>query len=119
MSNFETHIKKYGLFKKDAKNKTISHMTRIDSYFNAAFQLIEAYSAKYDLHINKHQLVRTKLLEFNIFKEDIEIIWRQFQLLENQIRPGQQYGGKINGEQLKRAKKAFDQIEKASENILK
>lgn len=119
MSSFEIHLKKCKLFKKDAENKTISHMTRIDSYFNAAYQLIETCIAKHDLHINKHQLVRTKLLESNIFKENTEIVWRQFQLLENQIRPGQQYGGKINGEQLKRAKKAFDQIEQICEKILK
>ena len=119
MTSFEIHIKKYRLFKKDAENETVSHPTRITSYFEAAFHLIEAVVAKHDEHINKHQKVRSFLEQKkDIFKEDTELVWRKFQLLENQIRPGQAYGGKINGEELKRAKKAFEEIRKICNRVL-
>lgn len=119
MSNFERHMEKYGLFKKDAENDAVSHPTRIEAYFAAAFQLIEACMAKHSLHINKHQMVRAILTqEKDVFKNDTETIWRKFQLLENQIRPGQEYGGKINGEELERAKEAFEEIRKICEKIL-
>jgi len=120
MSGFELHIEKYNLFKKDAENETVSHPSRIDAYFAAAYQLIEACMSKYGLHINKHKMVRAMLTqEERVFKSDTETVWRKFQLLENQIRPGQAYGGKINGEELKRAKRVFEEIEKICEKALK
>ncbi len=57
--------------------------------------------------------------ENGIFKEDTEIIWRDFQTIENQIRPGQEYGGKINGEELKRAKELFEEIRNICNKVLK
>lgn len=120
MSSFEVHIEKYNLFKKDAENETVSHPSRIEAYFAAAYQLIEACMAKYGLHINKHQMVRTILSqEERVFNSDTETVWRRFQLLENQIRPGQSYGGKINGEELKRAEQVFEEIKKICEKALK
>ena len=119
MAYFEKHIEKYELFKKDAENETVSEPTRINAYFEAAFHLIEAVCAKYDVHINKHQNVRSILEQKKeIFKEDTELVWRKFQLLENQIRPGQLYGGKINGEELKRAKETFAAIKKLGDKII-
>jgi hypothetical protein len=120
MSSFEIHKEKYKLFKKDAENETVSHPSRIEAYFAAAFQLIESCMAKYDLHINKHQMVRAVLTqEEKAFQSDTDAVWRKFQLLENQIRPGQAYGGKINGEELKRAKQTFEEIEKICEKLIK
>lgn len=113
MSDFDTHIKKFEMFKKDAENKTVSHPSRIEAYFCATYQLIEACIAKKNFHINKHQLLRSFLTEqHSTFGDDTEIIWRTFQIIENQIRPGQEYGGKINGKELKRAKENFEIIEK-------
>ena len=104
MSSFEIHKKKHELFKKDAENKGNSHMTRIEAYFEACFHLIDGCAALSDIHINKHQNVR-KIIEENedIFGKNTELIWAKFQELENKIRPGQVYGGRINGEQLKKA----------------
>ena len=104
MSSFEVHKKKHELFKKDAENKDNSHMTRIDAYFESCFHLIDACAALFDIHINKHQNVR-KVAEENeeIFGENTQTVWNKFQELENKIRPGQAYGGRINGEQLKKA----------------
>ncbi len=114
MSSFEIHKKKHELFKKDAENKDNSHMTRIDAYFEACFHLIDACAALFDIHINKHQNVR-KITEENeeIFGKDTQLIWNKFQELENKIRPGQAYGGRINGEQLKKA----EEISKTIFNI--
>ena len=118
MAYFEKHIEKYELFKRDAENETVSDPTRINAYFEAAFHLIEAVCAKHDVHINKHQNVRSFLEQKKeIFKEETELVWRKFQLLENQIRPGQLYGGKINGEELKRAKETFAAIKKVCDKV--
>ena len=57
-------------------------------------------------------------MENNIFKEDTETVWRAFQTIENQIRPGQEYGGKINGEELRRAKSLFEEIRKICNKAL-
>jgi len=111
MSSFEIHKKKYGLFRKDAENKDNSHMTRIEAYFEACFHLIDACAALFDVHINKHQNVR-KIVEENeeIFGEKTTLVWNKFQELENKIRPGQAYGGRINGEQLKKSAEIFKVI---------
>src|SRR3989338_1616400 len=119
MADFTKHLEKYNLFKKDAENETVSFPTRINAYFEAAFHLIEAVCAKYDEHINKHNSLRSFLEQKKaIFKEDSEVVWRRFQLLENQIRPGQTYGGKINGQELKRAKETFEEIRKLCNKVL-
>lgn len=119
MSSYEVHIKKYKLFKRDAMNEENSKPTRIEATFEACFHLIEACAAKNRIHINKHQLVRN-ILEENprIFEKDTENVWKSFQEIENQIRPGQIYGGKIDGEQLKRTKKLADKIENICKKIL-
>ncbi|MEW5896271.1 MAG: hypothetical protein AB1668_01135 [Nanoarchaeota archaeon] len=120
MSSLDIHIKKYQLFRKDAFNERNSPMTRIESLFEASFHLIEACCALHRLHINKHQLVR-KLLEENValFQENSPEVWRKFQDLENQIRPGQLYGGKINGERLKESQAIFSFIEALCVPILR
>jgi len=120
MSSLETHLKKYKLFLKDAENKENSEPTRIESYFEAVFHLIEAVAAKHRIHINKHQLVRS-VLENNkeIFEGNTENIWRAFQEIENQIRPEQAYGGAINGEALKKTKELVSVIINICRNITK
>jgi uncharacterized protein (UPF0332 family) len=119
MTSFEKHIKKYKLFKKDAENETVSHMSRIEACFFASFHLIEAVMANHNMHINKHTMLRSVLAKDEIFKEDTETVWKSFQTIENQIRPGQEYGGKINGEELKRAKELFKRIEEVCDKFLK
>jgi hypothetical protein len=119
MSSFEIHIKKYHMFLKDAINEQNSEPTRIEAFFEATFHLIEAVTAKYRIHINKHKLVRN-VLELNkeIFGEDTEKVWRAFQEIENQIRPGQAYGGAINGEALERTKELTGVVKNICEKHL-
>ena len=120
MSSFEIHNKKYRMFLKDAKNEKNSQPTRIEAYFEACFHLIEAVAAKKRLHINKHQLVR-KILEENedVFGGKTEDVWRSFQEIENQIRPGQIYGGAINGEALDNTKRLASVTEVICNTILR
>jgi len=112
MSDFNTHIEKYRMFKKDADNEQNSIPIRIEAYFYAGFHLIEAQVAKKGFHIEKHQQVRT-ILEKNsqIFETQTESLWRAFHEIENQIRPGQIYGGAVNGNKLKRTIELFKKIE--------
>lgn len=54
-----------------------------------------------------------------IFGKETENVWRAFQEIENQIRPGQTYGGSINGEALERTKELFEEIRRICEKELK
>jgi hypothetical protein len=119
MSSFEIHIRKYRMFLRDATNEQNSEPTRIEAFFEAAFHLIEAVAAKNRIHINKHKLVRDALeLNKEIFGDDSERIWRAFQEIENQIRPGQAYGGAINGEALERTRELVEIITSLCEKRL-
>jgi uncharacterized protein (UPF0332 family) len=112
MSDLEIHLEKYRMFKTDACNESNSFPIRIEAYFYAAFHLIEAMVANVGIHIEKHQRVRS-MLEKNhqIFKDYTEQVWRAFHEIENQIRPGQIYGGAINGKKLLRTIELFQVIE--------
>lgn len=112
MATFDIHKEKYTMFKRDAEDKENSIPTRIEAYFNASFHLIESRTSNFGIHIDKHQNVRT-MLEKNhqIFRDDTERVWRAFQEIENQIRPGQIYGGAINGKKLNRTIELFRIIE--------
>jgi hypothetical protein len=112
MANFDIHKEKYTMFKRDAEDEENSIPTRIEAYFNASFHLIESRASNFGIHIDKHQNLRT-ILEKNhqIFREDTERLWRAFQEIENQIRPGQIYGSAINGKKLNRTIELFRIIE--------
>jgi superoxide dismutase len=112
MSSFEVHKKKYKMFLNDAINEQNSEPTRIEAFFEAMFHLIEMVAAKRRIHINKHKLVRNVLeQDKNIFGDVTEKIWRAFQEIENQIRPGQAYGGAIDGEALERTMELVSTIQ--------
>jgi len=113
-------MKKYRMFLKDAENPEVSIPLRIEAYFQAAFHLIEAVAALHNVHINKHKLVRRVLEQHpEIFGEDSEEVWRAFQTIENQIRPGQVYGGRIDGEALRKTEELFRRIRRIAEKRLK
>jgi uncharacterized protein YydD (DUF2326 family) len=119
MTSQDVHLQKYKLFKRDAENEENFIPTRIEATFEACFHLIEACMAKDGLHINKHNQVRSMITEHgDVFRENSETVWRAFQELENQIRPGQAYGGRINGPQLKRAQDVMERIENVCNIIL-
>jgi hypothetical protein len=120
MTSLEIHREKYELFRKDSRNEDNSIPTRIEATFEACFHIIEACMAKNGLHIQRHQKVRPMIIDNeNVFEEDSESVWRAFQELENQIRPGQVYGGRINGPQLERAQHLMNSIEKICNTVLR
>jgi hypothetical protein len=112
MARYEVHMEKYEMFNRDAENEATSYPSRIEAYFSSAFHLIEACAARRNVHIHKHQRVRA-ILEENpgVFGGKTDAVWRSFQKIENQIRPGQIYGGKIDGKALERTRKLFEEIE--------
>jgi len=119
MASQSVHVEKYRLFKRDAQNEENSIPTRIEAIFEACFHLIEACMAKERLHINKHSRVRSMVTEHeNVFGEGSDKVWRAFQELENQIRPGQAYGGRIDGPQLERAQDIMKEIEDVCNTVL-
>lgn len=75
--------------------------------------------AKNGIHINKHQKVRRKLEKNQeVFAEETEKVWRSFQKIENQIRPGQTYGGKIDGKELEKARNLYSKIKNVCLEVL-
>jgi len=119
MASQSVHLEKYRLFKRDAQNEENSIPTRIETIFEACFHLIEACMAKERLHINKHSRVRSMVAEHeNVFGEGSDKVWRAFQELENQIRPGQAYGGRIDGPQLERAQDILKEIDDVCNTVL-
>lgn len=119
MSVFEKHYSKYNMFKTDGENEDLSVPMRIEAYFYASFHLIEAVAANHGLHIEKHQKVRAAV-EGNpeVFGEEGEGIWRAFLEIERHIRPGQVYGGVVDGEKLERTSKLFRTVEDICGNLL-
>nr|MDO8089224.1 hypothetical protein [Candidatus Sigynarchaeota archaeon] len=120
MTDRERHLEKYRMFKRDAENPSVSPPTRVEAYFSAAFHLIEACVAGKGLHVDKHQRVRAVLeAHADVFGGNTDRVWRAFQRIENQIRPGQLYEGKINGEAVEDTEKNFREIEEICLKLLR
>lgn len=118
MAQEDIHRTKCRGFKAAAENEDNFIPVRIGSYFEAAFHLIESVAARYGVHIDVHTRVRSALETNNdLFRDMTDAVWREFQELEKRIRPGQIYGGKINGENLRRAKEIFTKIENICEEL--
>ena len=93
MGSKENHLKLYEKFKNDAENINNFEGTRVESYFLSAYHLIESCAAKERVHINKHQHLRSMLTKNDfIFKNNTDEEWRNFQKIENQLRPKFAYG---------------------------
>jgi hypothetical protein len=108
------------MFKRDAESEQNSVPTRIEATFEACFHLIEFCMAKKGLHINRHSDVRSMITaNGDVFGDNSETVWRAFQELENQIRPGQAYGGRIDGPQLKRAQDIMKRIEDVCNTVFR
>ena len=113
MGTLENHLDLYRNFKKDAVNKDNFEGTRVETYFLSAFHLIESCAAKERVHINKHQRVR-QVLEENkfILEDEAEIVWRNFQRIENQLRPKFAYGFSWTNKDMSEVEKHYRVIEK-------
>ena len=119
MSTFEKHRELYDNFKKDAEKPDLYAGTMVEVYFLAAYHLIEACAAKERVHINKHQLVRRMLEKHNyIFQDETGNIWRNFQTIENKIRPKFVYGASWRPIDIDEVKECFNTIENICLEVL-
>jgi len=123
MGSKENHFKLYEKFKNDAENINNFEGTHVEAYFLSAYHLIESCAAQERVHINKHQHLRSMLTknEF-IFRNNTDDIWRNFQKIENQLRPKFAYGfswTEIDMENVKTCYKTIEKIclEKLGEDI--
>ena len=100
-------------FKNDAENINNFEGTRVEAYFLSAYHLIESCAAQERVHINKHQHLRSILIknEF-IFKNKTDEIWKNFQKIENQLRPKFTYGFSWTEIDMKNVKTCYKTIEK-------
>jgi hypothetical protein len=119
MSDLKTHKKLYRKFKNDSK-KNLYEGTVVETLFLSAFHLIEACAAKNRVHVNKHQKVR-RILEENdfIFSTKTEDVWRNFQKIENQLRPKFTYTDSWEELDLVAVEEAYKIIEKICLGVLK
>lgn len=113
MGSKDNHLKLYKKFKNDAENIENFEGTRVEAYFLSAYHLIESCAAQERVHINKHQYLRSVLTknEF-IFKDDTDEIWRNFQKIENQLRPKFAYGFSWNKNDMENVKSCYKAVEK-------
>ena len=113
MGSKDNHLKLYQEFKRDAENKNNFQGTRVEAYFLSAYHLIESCASEERVHINKHQHVRSILTKNTfIFKENTEIVWTNFQKIENQLRPKFTYGFTWTEEDTMAVKTCYKTIEK-------
>ena len=101
MTSNSRHLAIYHDFKKGAELEQNPPQLRVEAIFLAVFHLIDACAALYNVHINKHQMVR-HALEKNpiIFKDKTQEVWLTFQDLESRLRPKFVYGGNWKHEDL-------------------
>jgi len=119
MGSYNEHYTLYKNFKKDAENQDNYEGTRVEAYFLSAYHLIECCTAKNRIHINKHQKVRAVLTDNPfIFMEDTEKVWRDFQRIENQLRPKFAYALKWTPFDMKKVEENFKDIEDVCLKVL-
>ena len=112
MGSLDDHFILYKYFKKDAEKKDNYEGTRVEAYFLSAYHLIECCAAKVRIYINKHQRVRAVLTDNpSVFKEDTETVWRNFQRIENQLRPKFAYALRWTPADMNVVKQNFKEIE--------
>jgi hypothetical protein len=112
MAQGDAHRKRYERFRRDAFREENSEEIRVEAFFLAAFQLIDACAARHSVHINKHQNVRGEL-EANerVFGSKTTEVWKAFQELEVRIRPKFVYGSRWSAKDFERAVRLFEAIE--------
>jgi len=120
MGTFINHKKSYLNFKKDAEKEENSKESRAELYFLSLFHLIEACASIFDIHINKHQILRS-ILEKNskIFRDKTKEIWTSFQMIETRLRPKFSYGFSWIDEDFDELKDLYSKIESICLKVIK
>jgi len=120
MAAKEAHLAQHRLFRGDGFRESNSLPTRVEALFLAAYQLIEACAASENVHIGKHQHVRSELTENDrIFGVRTEAVWRGFQELETRVRPKFIYGTRWTDRDFETALDLFDALERVCLEVLR
>ena len=119
MTSRAQHLAQFQDFKKGSDLAANPPQLRVEAIFLATFHLIEACAAAHNVHINKHQRVRSEL-ERNpvIFGDRTEEVWIDFQDLESRLRPKFVYGKSWRPEDLKAVFEKAARIEHVCKEVL-
>ena len=113
MAQRAVHLAQYETFRRDSLREGLSPNLKVEALFLAAYHRIDATSARFGIHLGKHQNVR-KELERNeaVFGTETRKVWTAFQDLETRVRPKFVYGQAWSEKDLERAQDLFDRIER-------
>ena len=101
MSRLETHLDKARKFREGAERAT-SPEVQVESWFLAAYHLIEACAAKHRVHIQKHQRVPEELRRtLEIFGDKTAEVSEAYQYLDGEARAKFVYGASGTSQALK------------------
>jgi hypothetical protein len=119
MTSRSRHLGQYRDFKKGAELDANPPQVRVEALFLAVFHLIDACAALRNVHINKHQRVRSEL-EQNpaIFGERTKEVWLTFQDLETRLRPKFVYGKSWTEEDFDSVFEKASGLERVCEEVL-
>ncbi len=118
MSSLDAHLRKAQAFR-NAASKIDEPALLIETWFLSAYHLIEACAAKQRIHIQKHQRVPDEL-ERNpsILGLRSSVVAEAFRYLDNDARAKFVYGDSGTGRDLTKARKSFELIESACQEVL-
>ncbi|HLF06810.1 MAG TPA: hypothetical protein VI893_06540 [Thermoplasmata archaeon] len=120
MPKLDTHREKYRSFKADAERKENSVEIRAEAYFLASYHLVDACAARHNVHIGKHQRVRSELEKNDmIFGKDTGQVWKLFQALDTAYRPKFVYGDSWSERDFVRVREVFEELETVCLKVLK
>jgi hypothetical protein len=118
MTRLENHLHKYREFKRAAEASD-SDAVRVETWFLAAYHLIEACAAKHRVHIQKHQRVPEELLHNpSILGGRTKEVVDAFRFLDFEARAKFVYGTTGSRSDLARARGSFETIEAACREVL-
>ncbi len=118
MSRLETHLDTASKFREGAERAT-SPEVQVESWFLAAYHLIEACAAKQRIHIQKHTRVPEELKRNpEILGDKTAEVSEAFQYLDGEARAKFVYGASGTEEELARAQASFGTVRRLCEEVL-
>ena len=118
MTRLENHMARYREFKR-AAGLSDSASVQVESWFLAAYHLIEACAAKRRIHIQKHHKVPDELSRNpSILGPRTKEVVDAFRFLDFEARAKFVYGASGSKADLARARRSFEAIDAACLEIL-
>ena len=115
----ENHLARYRDFRVAAETSE-ADAVRVESWFLAAYHLIEACAAKRRLHIQKHTRVPEELTRNpDILGDRTRVVVNAFRYLDLEARAKFVYGASGTSADLERARRSFEEIESACQEVLR